>query len=164
MRTDPGNKGQRQTQKASFEKQIEGQGQPMKKRITMGSGVIMFAVTGCSQNSADSDQPNPAIASKKGTGEKLYLQCRACHTLDASGANGVGPNLYDIVGAKAGTKSGYIYSSALARSGLVWTPENLDKFLTKPNSVVPGTKMTFPGIASAEMRSELILHLKRNGI
>lgn len=109
--------------------------------------------------------PNGSTSiAKAGTraGARLYLQCRSCHTLEASGANGVGPNLHGVAGAKAGTKPGYQYSPALAQSGIIWTAENLDAFLAKPNSLIPGTKMALSGVASAEARQELIAHLQEN--
>jgi cytochrome c len=93
-------------------------------------------------------------------GAMQFVQCRACHVIDASGRHGVGPNLNGIVGAKAGTRAGYDYSPALMKSGLIWTPENLDAFLAKPNAVIPGTKMAYAGIASVKIRQELIAYLK----
>ena len=54
--------------------------------------------------------------------------------------------LNGIVGRKAGTYPGYEYSPANKDSGIVWTPEELDKYLTSPQAVVPHTKMIFPGL------------------
>ena len=31
-------------------------------------------------------------------GEKVFGKCKACHTIEKGGANGVGPNLYNVVG------------------------------------------------------------------
>ncbi|TRW14441.1 c-type cytochrome [Glacieibacterium frigidum] len=100
----------------------------------------------------------PAIAAgDPAVGARLFLQCRACHT--QGDRNGIGPNLSGIVGAKAAQRSGYTYSPALIASGLTWTPENLDKFLTKPGVLVPGNKMTFPGIATQKGRDDVIAYL-----
>lgn len=86
-------------------------------------------------------------------------QCKACHNVSHEGGNGVGPRLYGIVGRKAGSEAGYTYSDAMAQSGLTWTPEQLDKFLQSPGSLVPGTKMTFTGIKNPRERKHLIKYL-----
>ncbi len=92
-------------------------------------------------------------------GGRLFLQCRACHNVDQNGPNGVGPNLWGVVGAKAGSKPGYHYSEAITASGLVWTPAMLDKWLTQPTAVAPGTKMAFQGVSSEESRRDIIAYL-----
>jgi cytochrome c len=92
-------------------------------------------------------------------GGRLFLQCRACHNVDQNGPNGVGPNLWGVVGAKAGSKSGYHYSESITASGLVWTPAKLDEWLTQPTALVPGTHMAFQGVSSAESRRDIIAYL-----
>ncbi len=92
-------------------------------------------------------------------GARLFLQCRACHTVGPGEPGNTGPNLSSIVGAKAGGKSGYTYSPALAGSGIVWTSTTLDAWLVKPTSLVPGTKMAFAGVASPKARADLIAYL-----
>jgi cytochrome c len=104
--------------------------------------------------------PNPArAAGDPAMGGRLFLQCRACHTVGPADNSGVGPNLNGVVGAKAASRAGYSYSPALAKSGLVWNPATLDAFLTKPSALVPGTKMPFAGVASAQARADLIAYL-----
>lgn len=92
-------------------------------------------------------------------GSKLFLQCRACHTVGAADRSGVGPNLNGVVGAKAGAKAGYTYSPAMTKAGLIWDQKTLDAFLTRPTSVVPGTKMAFAGVANPKSRADLIAYL-----
>jgi cytochrome c len=92
-------------------------------------------------------------------GQKLFLQCRACHTIDTAGTNAVGPNLRGVVGSKAAAKSDYPYSPAMIQSGIVWTPVNLDIFLTRPSAMVPGTKMAFAGVPAKAMRDDVIAYL-----
>ena len=43
--------------------------------------------------------------------------------------------------------------------GIVWTPENLDKYLTNPKAMVPGNKMAFPGLPVAQDRADVIAYL-----
>ena len=47
--------------------------------------------------------------------------------------------------------------------GVTWTRENLDKFLTDPAEMVPGTLMTFLGIKKKDERGALIEYLMTTG-
>jgi cytochrome c len=71
--------------------------------------------------------------------------------------------LNGIVGRKAGTYPGFEYSDANKNSGIVWTPEELDKYLTSPQTVVPHTKMIFPGLKDAQKRQDVIAFLEQYG-
>jgi cytochrome c len=77
-----------------------------------------------------------------GGGQKLFQQrCGTCHQI-ATPRNGVGPNLQNVVGRKAGSVEGFKYSTAMLNSGITWSPELLDTFLTNPGAKVRGTRMT----------------------
>ena len=93
-------------------------------------------------------------------GKATFARCGICHTVEV-GKNKIGPSLAGVVGRKAGTLAGYNYSTAMAGSGVTWTPAVLDKYLTKPQDVVPGTKMIFPGLPSAADRANIIAYLKK---
>jgi cytochrome c len=67
--------------------------------------------------------------------------------------------LNGVIGRKAGTFPGYAYSPANKDSGIVWTPEELDKYLTNPQEVVPKTKMIFPGLKDEQKRKDVIAFL-----
>ncbi len=92
-------------------------------------------------------------------GKTLFLQCRACHTVDAGAPNTVGPNLSGIVGAKSATQVKYVYSPSMTKAGLVWNAATLDKFLTRPSALVPGTKMAFGGVVAPKSREDIIAYL-----
>jgi cytochrome c len=102
-----------------------------------------------------------ARAQNAGAGEKGFSVCRACHQIGPGAAIAVGPVLNGIVGRKAGTFPGYTYSPANKDSGIVWTPEELDKYLTNPQTVVPHTKMIFPGIKDDQKRKDVIAYLEQ---
>lgn len=88
--------------------------------------------------------------------------CRECHSYK-QGDNRLGPSLYGVVGRKAGTEPGYgNYSSSVKNSGLTWTPELLDKWITNPQSVAPDNNMAppYPGLADAKQRAAIIAFLK----
>jgi cytochrome c len=93
-------------------------------------------------------------------GEVRFQDCAACHKLDA-GANTIGPSLHGIFGRKAGELADFRYSPAMKRSGIVWTPETLDQFITDPQAMVPGNRMPFAGIADAGDRADLIAYLSK---
>jgi len=103
---------------------------------------------------------NNAFSADAAQGKKLFTKCKACHNVDAP-KNKVGPHLVGIVGRKAGTADGYTkYSKAIKDSGIVWDEANLDKWLTNPKGMYPGTKMIYPGLKKAEDRANVIEYLK----
>ena len=134
--------------------------------------ILVFLLMGCSdQKSVDNDQQDIALASTVDTrelitidgdlerGRKLYLQCRACHSLKENEPHKIGPNLFKIIGSTAGTMKGYNYSDALSKSEIVWTKENLDLWLEKPYEIIPGNKMVFSGMRKQEDRNDLIAYV-----
>ncbi len=111
---------------------------------------------------ATASPPLQAAAPVRGDaaiGARLFMQCRACHTVERGGANGVGPNLAGVMGAKAGFHPGYKYSEAMAKAQLSWTPATMDAWLKRPSAVVPGTKMSFPGMPNPKARADMIAYL-----
>jgi cytochrome c len=101
----------------------------------------------------------PAFAAgDEQNGKVIYAQCAACHSLEP-GTDAIGPNLKGIIGRKAGSVDGYVYSPPMRRSSVTWTAETLDGFLIDPQAVVPGTKMPFSGLPTAKDREDLIAYL-----
>lgn len=93
-------------------------------------------------------------------GEKISKACAACHSFDKGGANGVGPNLYGVVGATKQSVAGYAYSGVLNANGEnVWTYAALNKFLWKPKKYAPGTKMNYLGLKKPEDRAAILAYL-----
>lgn len=95
-------------------------------------------------------------------GEGIWRQCSSCHALE-DGANGTGPHLFGVVGRPQAEVGEYAYSAAFAELGGEWTPEELDGFLADPQEWVPGTKMTYRGLADVEDRANLIAYLATIG-
>ncbi|MAZ02667.1 MAG: cytochrome C [Sneathiella sp.] len=93
-------------------------------------------------------------------GEKVFKKCKACHTIEQGAKNKVGPNLFGIVGAKAGHVEDYKYSKAMMDSGITWDETALDEYLKKPKAYVKGTKMSFVGLKKEDDREDLIAYLK----
>ncbi len=87
-------------------------------------------------------------------GKAVFQRCAICHKADKDAGNGLGPNLYGIVGRKSASLPGFEYSGALKASGITWTTDNLSKWVSGPAKMVPGTKMAFGGITSkADVRN-----------
>jgi cytochrome c len=103
----------------------------------------------------------PALAQDAAAGERDFMICRACHQIGPNAKNAVGPVLNGVVGRKAGSYPGYAYSPANKESDLTWTPEELDKYLTSPQTVVPHTKMIFPGLKDEAKRKDVIAYLEQ---
>jgi cytochrome c len=96
-------------------------------------------------------------------GKIVFNQCKVCHQVGPGAKAGVGPEQNNLIGSKAGARPGYNYSTAMkeqGEKGLVWTEENLDKYLENPKALVPGTKMIFPGLKKPEDRADVIAYLK----
>jgi cytochrome c len=94
-------------------------------------------------------------------GKAVTKACAACHNFEKGGPNGVGPNLYDVVGRKKESHAGFTYSGTLsAHGGDTWTFAELNKFLWKPKAYAPGTKMSYIGIKKPEDRAALLAYLR----
>jgi cytochrome c len=89
-----------------------------------------------------------------------YNRCITCHTVNKGSEDKLGPNLFGVFRSAAGQGS-YAYSSALKESGLTWDEATLHKWLENPRALVPGNRMSFPGIKDAAKRQEIIDYLKQ---
>jgi cytochrome c len=96
-------------------------------------------------------------------GEKVWAKCQSCHSINAGGANGVGPNLHGIMGATVAAKAGFGYSGALKGLGGQWDWERMNAWLKNPRGYVDGTKMAFAGLSKIEDRAAVALYLNANG-
>ncbi len=117
----------------------------------LGAGLAALMLTAASGLDA-------GAAGDPAKGEQVYRRCQGCHSIDR---NRIGPMHKGLFGRKAGSLPGYDYSEAMRSSGIVWSEETLDRFLQGPRRMVPGTKMTFAGVANAKDRADLIAFLKQ---
>jgi cytochrome c len=104
-----------------------------------------------------------AQAQDASAGQRVYNQCRTCHTIESNGRNGIGPNLHGVVGRRAGSVENFRYSAnmrELAEGGLTWNDETLNQYLTNPKDLVPRGSMSFPGLRNEQQRKDVIAYLK----
>src|SRR5579872_6311057 len=92
-------------------------------------------------------------------GQQAFAVCQTCHNVAKGGANGIGPNLFGVVGRRAASVSGFYYSPALKASKIVWTNDKLKPWITAPYKLVPGTRMTFAGVSDAAKADDIVAYL-----
>ena len=95
-------------------------------------------------------------------GEAAFARCQACHNATSGGADGIGPNLFGVIGGPAMHRAGFAYSDAMAKhkaEAPTWGYDEIDHFLTAPGRYIPGTKMSFAGLPKVEDRANLVAYL-----
>ncbi len=90
-------------------------------------------------------------------GEQVYARCLACHAL---AYDRVGPRHCGLLGRRAGSVPGFVYSQAMKNAQITWDEKTLSWFLAQPLKAVPGTSMTYAGIPDAKDRTDLIAYLQ----
>ncbi|HEX3728995.1 MAG TPA: c-type cytochrome, partial [Opitutaceae bacterium] len=101
------------------------------------------------------------LAGDAAHGEMVFKQsCAICHPSGLPGTppSGPGPVLAGVVGRPAASLPSFTYTPALKRSGITWTAENLDRFITNPQAMVHGTAMVVQ-VFSTKDRRDLVTFL-----
>jgi cytochrome c len=111
------------------------------------------------QPPAEEPLPVRFASADAGRGENQAKKCVACHTFGKGEPNRVGPNLYGVVDRPKHSEAGFNYTAAMKAQTGNWTPEELDRYLTNPRGVVPGTAMTFAGLPRGKDRADVITYL-----
>ncbi len=110
--------------------------------------LTLVAVTGAAHAAGDAAK-----------GKTVFQRCAICHRDTKDGGNGLGPNLFGVVGRKAGSVAGFSYSAAMKNSGITWTTDKLEGYIEHPAAVVPGNRMAFAGIGDAGQRADVVAYL-----
>jgi cytochrome c len=111
----------------------------------------------------------PAISARLSTadpvkGEALFMkQCKNCHDVTRDMLRYRGPPLWGIVGGPKAAVEGFKYSSVIKALGGSWTYEDLNRFLSDPARVLPGTDMGTNGFQDESERADLIAYLRTLG-
>lgn len=145
------------------------------------AALFLFLLGGCAEDSSipatDTAGSEPAAATSAAAqeqnlevllaqadvkrGQTLFLQCRACHSLEAGEPHKVGPNLNGMFGREAGIAPGFDYSPALQEAEVVWTPDAFNAWLERPSEYLPGNRMVFIGVKKPADRANLIAYLQQ---
>jgi cytochrome c len=123
---------------------------------------LIVALSACILSSHSALSQQPASQGKDAASDQQAFNnaCRTCHTIK-EGDNRQGPNLYRIIGRKAGSLPDYNYSSAMKGADFAWDEEKLAHFIASPDEVVPGNNMKpYSGLASADDRTKIIAYLR----
>ncbi len=103
-------------------------------------------------------QPAQAAGDAAAGKSVFAAQCSICHS-PQQGRNMVGPSLFGVVGRKSASEAGNNYSPPFKALGVTWDEATLEKYLTGPREMVPGTKMTYGGLKDDTKRANLIAYL-----
>lgn len=131
---------------ASSHRSPQGEGTPVHT-CRLLAGVLTLCIA-----APAGAAPDPA------RGEQVYARCQACHAL---AFDRVGPHHCGLLGRRAGSVPGFAYSAAMKTSRIVWSEQTLDRFLTRPLGMVPGSSMTYDGVPDPRDRADLIAYLKQ---
>lgn len=118
-------------------------------RVLKSMGIAALAVMLASQaNAADAKH-----------GAQVFQRCAICHSNNKGAPARIGPNLFGVVGRKAGTAPEFSYSAAMKKAGWVWTPDKIAAYAQHPQVVVPGNRMAFGGLSSAHDAADVAAYL-----
>lgn len=131
-----------------------GQGEP-----TVPAGPPVPDLTDAQRVTLLAALPAPYDQASLENGRVVFARCRSCHTITPDGPNMTGPNLYGIIGRRAGSHPGYNYSTAVKAAGFTWDDDHIDHWLQNPRTFLSGNKMTYPGLPDATDRRDVIAFL-----
>ena len=125
-----------------------------------------YEIAGVAKAGGAAEEPIEALLAKgdAAKGEESFKKCASCHTITQGGANGIGPNLYAILGdAIAQGRGGYAFSDGLKKHTGKWDFKTLSEWLKNPRAFAEGTKMTFAGLEDGQERANIMLYLNKQG-
>jgi cytochrome c len=129
---------------------------PSMLRKSVLQAAVFYAANLC--------QPDASQAQNPAEDRKLFeTTCTPCHNYDKGGEPdmyGLTLNLYGVVGRKSASVAGFQYSEDLRKSGIVWDEAIIDKFITAPKKLFPGTRMELPGVKDVKTRTGIIRYLR----
>ncbi len=130
-----------------------------KHGLMVAALAMMLGACGKAQPEAPVSPPGGATQSPLGGAPVAFGICLSCHSVKP-GVTVVGPSLFGVYGTRAGDVPGYAFTPDLKASGLVWNDATLDKWLTSPVAMVPGTRRGYAGQPDPARRAAIIAYLK----
>jgi glucose/arabinose dehydrogenase/cytochrome c2 len=103
----------------------------------------------------------PVFGADANAGKAVFhAQCALCHSAEpGDNGGGQGPNLHGVFGRHSASNPDFGYTAALKASGLTWDARTLDRFLTAPTTVVPGSAMVVP-VPNSTDRANVIAYFQ----
>lgn len=123
----------------------------MRIALVLGAALMLSPLSG-------------ALAQDAEAGARVFNQCRACHSINAGGRNGVGPNLHGVWDRKAGANETFRYSAPMrerAAAGLTWNEASFRAYIANPKEVVPGGSMSYPGLRNEQQLNDLVAYVRQ---
>jgi cytochrome c len=119
--------------------------------MTLGRALTVLALTAGAV---------PALGADANAGKTFFrAQCALCHSAEPNDNGGAqGPNLHNVFGRKSATGD-FSYTKAMKDSGLTWDAGTLDRFLSSPTTVVPGSAMVIP-VPKKDDRDNLVAYFQ----
>jgi cytochrome c len=115
--------------------------------------LVLVALTGSAW--AQDAEPMP--------GQKVFGACKSCHAVGPAAKNGIGPELNELFGRKAGSVEGFSYSEANKDAGFTWDEAVFADYIKDPKAKIPGTKMQYSGLKNPRQVADLTAYLKTFG-
>ena len=133
----------------------------MISRSALACALALALLSASLQAAGDPAPITPRLAHADATtGEKVFLQCSACHVSSPGEASTIGPNLWNLLGREVASLKTYAYSDSLKQVGGRWDFELLNRYLFDPKLLAPEGRMPFAGIKNDAERAHLIAYLR----
>jgi hypothetical protein len=122
-----------------------------RRKMTLGRALTVLALAACAV---------PALGADANAGKTFFrAQCALCHSAEPNDNGGAqGPNLDGVFGRHSAS-TGFSYTKAMKDSGLTWDAATLDRFLSSPTTVVPGSAMVIP-VPKKDDRDNLVAYFQ----
>lgn len=126
---------------------------------TLIAAIIIFLGSTLSGVSHAEDANQAADEATIAAGREVFNHCIACHALEP-GKQGFGPDLHGVVGRAAASSPTFEYSQALRKSKIIWTEDNLRRWMSGNDKMIPGTRMRHVSITDKAEQDYLLAFLK----
>jgi cytochrome c len=138
-------------------------GEYFKDEAPEKGGYVVADAAPADGGGAEAAKPTNFALGDVAKGAEVFKKCASCHSINSGGANGIGPNLYAVMGKKHGHIAGFAYSAGLLAKPGNWDFEGMDAWLKSPKKYAEGTKMSFAGLSKPEDRADVIAYLNAQG-
>ena len=133
---------------------------PSMLRKSVLQAAVFYAAILCQGDASQAQN----LAENLAEDRKLFeTTCTPCHNYDKGGEPDMYAltlTLYGVVGRKSASVAGFQYSEDLRKSDIIWDEAIIDKFITAPKKLFPGTRMELPGVEDVKTRTGIIRYLR----